>query len=192
MDGNDNMKKILIVVDYQYDFYHPDGALYVQGAEKLYDNILKIIPDFDGVIFTLDSHPINHCSFKKNGGIWPLHCVEGTLGATIPLEFVKQAKNYVFEYKGRSYNIEEYGAFNTIKNLDLILNFSHTFVEDCEFVICGVAGDYCVYETLKNMICLCDGTKNIKLYLNGIASIDGGTKLNNFIFDNYIKIYDPE
>jgi hypothetical protein len=30
------------------------------------------------------------------------------------------------------------------------------------------------------------------VYLNGIASIDGGTKLNNFIFDNYIKIYDPE
>lgn len=191
MDGNGSMKKILIVVDYQFDFYHPDGALYVPGAEKLYDNILKIIPDFDRVIFTLDNHPINHCSFKENGGIWPLHCVEGTLGATIPLEFVKQAKNYVFEYKGRSYNIEEYGAFNTIENLDLILNFSHTFVEDCEFVICGVAGDYCVYETLKNMIRLCDGTKNIKLYLNGIASIDGGTKLNNFIFDNYIKIYDP-
>lgn len=185
MDGNGNMKKILIVVDYQYDFYHPDGALYVPGAEKLYDNILKIIPDFDGVIFTLDSHPINHCSFKENGGIWPLHCVECTQGASIPLEFVKQAKNYVFKYKGMSYDAEEYGAFNSFDSLDFT-------IENCELVICGVAGDYCVYETLKNMIRLCDGTENIKLYLNGIASIDGGTKLNNFIFDNHIKIYDPE
>lgn len=186
------MKKILIVVDYQYDFYHPDGALYVPGAEKLYDNILKIIPNFDGVIFTLDSHPINHCSFKENGGIWPLHCVEGTQGASIPLEFIKQAKKYVFTYKGQSYNAEEYGAFNTIENLDFILTYSHIPIENCEFVICGVAGDYCVYETLKNMIHHCEGTKNIKLYLNGIASIDGGTKLNNFIFDNHIEIYDPE
>lgn len=192
MDGNGSMKKILIVVDYQYDFYHPDGALYVPGAEKLYDNILKIIPNFDGVIFTLDDHPINHCSFRENGGIWPLHCVEGTQGASIPLEFVKQAKNYVFEYKGMLYNAEEYGAFNIIENLDFTLDLLHTFIEDCEFVICGVAGDYCVYETLKNLIRHCDGTENIKLYLNGIVSIDDGYKLKNFIFDNHIEIYDPE
>lgn len=191
MDGNGNMKKILIVVDYQYDFYHPDGALYVPDAEKLYDNILKIIPNFDGVIFTLDSHPINHCSFKENGGIWPLHCVKGTLGSTIPLEFIKQAKNYVFEYKGMSYNAEEYGAFNIIENLDFTLDLLHTFIEDCEFVICGVTSDRCVYETLKNLIRHCDETENIKLYLKGIAGMDDGYKLKNFIFDNYIKIYDP-
>ena len=191
MDGNGSMKKILIVVDYQYDFYHPDGALYVPGAEKLYDNILKIIPDFDGVIFTLDNHPINHCSFKENGGIWPLHCVEGTQGASIPLEFVKQAKSYVFEYKGSPYNTEEYGAFNSIESLNFTLDLLSTFIENCEFVICGVASNYCVYETLKNLIRHCDGTENIKLYLNGIAGMDDGYKLKNFIFDNYIKIYDP-
>lgn len=28
-------KKILVVVDYQYDFFNPDGALYVNGGEKL-------------------------------------------------------------------------------------------------------------------------------------------------------------
>lgn len=185
------MKKILIVVDYQYDFYHPDGALYVPGAEKLYDNILKVIPNFDGVIFTLDSHPINHCSFKENGGIWPLHCVENTQGASIPLEFVKQAKKYSFEYKGMCSEVEEYGAFFETKLVyalypDFYLN------EKTEFVICGLCGDYCVLETLKNVIGLCAGTERISVYLKGIASIDGGTKLNNFIFDNHIKIYDLE
>lgn len=186
------MKKILIVVDYQYDFYHPDGALYVPGAEKLYDNILKIIPDFDGIIFTLDSHPINHCSFKENGGIWPLHCVEGTQGSSIPLEFVKQAKKYHLEYKGLTDYIEEYGAFRKKYYLETSLQLLNSTINECEFIICGIAGDYCVYETLKNLICHCEGIDRIKLYLNGIASIDGGNKLNNFIFDNHIKIYDPE
>ena len=184
------MKKILIVVDYQYDFYHPDGALYVPGAEKLYDNILKIIPDFDGVIFTLDSHPINHCSFKENGGIWPLHCVEGTLGSTIPLEFVKQAKNYYLEYKGMRSDMEEYCSFSE-SNLPHALYPDFYLNEDTEFVICGLCGDYSVLETLKNIISLCAGTERISIYLNGIVSMDAGYKLKNFIFDNYIKIYDP-
>ena len=184
------MKKILIVVDYQYDFYHPDGALYVPGAEKLYDNILKIIPNFDGVIFTLDNHPINHCSFKENGGIWPLHCVESTQGASIPLEFLKQAKKYSLEYKGMCAEVEEYGAFFET-NLAYALYPDFYLNKETEFVICGLCGDYCVLETLRNVLALCEAER-ISIYLNGIASIDGGTKLNNFIFDNRIKIYDPE
>lgn len=183
------MKKILIVVDYQYDFYHPDGALYVPGAEKLYDNILKIIPDFDGVIFTLDNHPINHCSFKENGGIWPLHCVEGTQGSTVPLEFLKQAKKYEFAYKGTNPYKEEYGALSKLPPYNLIRDFYIDW--RTEFVICGLYGDYCVLETLKNVISLLEGTDRISVYLNGIASMDDGYKLKNFIFDNYIKIYDP-
>lgn len=190
MDGNGSMKKILIVVDYQYDFYHPDGALYVPGAEKLYDNILKIISNFDEVIFTLDSHSINHCSFKENGGIWPLHCVENTQGASIPLEFAKQAKKYNFEYKGICPEVEEYGAF-TETSLSYTLYPDFRFNKETEFVICGLCGDYCVLETLKNVISLCGGTERVSVYLNGIASMDDGYKLKNFIFDNYIKIYDP-
>jgi nicotinamidase-related amidase len=87
--------------------------------------------------------------------------------------------------------VEEYGAFFETKLVyalypDFYLN------EKTEFVICGLCGDYCVLETLKNVIALCAGTDRISVYLNGIESIDGGTKLNNFIFDNHIKIYDPE
>ena len=41
------MENILIIVDYQKDFYDPNGSLYVKGGEKLLPNILKIIPNFD-------------------------------------------------------------------------------------------------------------------------------------------------
>ena len=82
------MKKILVVVDVQKDFYHPEGALYVKGGEVLPERIAKVIPQFDDVVFTLDWHPYNHCSFKENGGIWPKHCVAHSEGSSLPEEFL--------------------------------------------------------------------------------------------------------
>lgn len=191
-------KKILVVVDYQYDFFNPNGALYVNGGEKLQDKILKIIPDFDGVIFTQDCHPYYHCSFIDTGGEWPRHCVEDSIGAGIPIEFFDAAKNYVVEKKGMNYTQEEYGAFSDkksfcslvgeITNSDNLYYNKFAFNDEYEFVICGIAGEYCVLETLKNIIKHI-GTNKVSVYLDGIVSIDGGEKLNNFINENNIKIY---
>ncbi len=72
--------KTLVVVDVQHDFASPDGALYVKGSEIIANKVLEVIKDFDHVVFTLDFHPINHCSFVENGGIWPAHCVAYTEG----------------------------------------------------------------------------------------------------------------
>ena len=33
------------------------------------------------VVYTQDWHPADHTSFKEQGGIWPVHCVQGTEGA---------------------------------------------------------------------------------------------------------------
>lgn len=192
-------KKILIVVDYQYDFFNPDGALYVNGGEKLFNKILKIIPDFDGVIFTQDWHPINHCSFKENGGQWPIHCVEDSIGAGTPIELFSASKKYAVEKKGVYYKQEEYGAFSdkimlcslvgAIISPDDLENNRYIFNDnDYEFVICGIAGDYCVLETLKNIVKHV-GSDNVKVYLDGIVSIDGGTALNKYISENSIKNY---
>ena len=192
-------KKILIVVDYQYDFANPNGALYVNGGEKLQDKIIKIIPDFDAVIFTQDCHPYYHCSFIDTGGEWPRHCVEDSIGAGIPIEFFDAAKNYAVEKKGINYTQEEYGAFSDKKSLYSFVGeitnsdnlYYNKFVfnnDEYEFVICGIAGDYCVLETLKN-ITKHVGNNNVKVYLDGIVSIDGGEKLNNFIKENNIKTY---
>ncbi len=191
-------KKILIVVDCQYDFINPDGALYVNGAEKIENKVLDIIKDFDLVIFTQDYHPLSHCSFKENGGIWPIHCVCDTIGCGIPVKLFKESKDYYIEPKGNSIMHEEYGAFSSIENFSDILMYAFhnyckkeplTYIKDIdEIVICGVAGDYCVLETLKNIIEHI-GTKNISIYIDGIASIDGGKKLNNYIKENNIKIY---
>ena len=195
--------KILIVVDCQYDFINPNGTLYVNGAEQLQDKIATIIPNFDYVIFTKDSHPIKHCSFVENGGQWPAHCVYNTIGNGIPLEFMKLAKEYTFIDKGTNENKEEYSAFENKSDLLLLLdcedNYFNWAFEDLvdeqkllqsidEIVVCGVAGDYCVLETLKDIVSHI-GTDKVSVYLDGVASIDGGTTLNTFIKENNIKIY---
>ena len=194
-------KKILVVVDYQYDFFNPDGALYVNGGEKLHDKIMNIIPNFEHVIFTQDWHPVNHCSFKDNGGIWPVHCVGGTIGAGIPVEFMKASKSFACHPKGQLPDKEEYGAFSDKYDfaIECDYDFTNTYLDINEFidkslndveeiVVCGIAGDWCVLETLKNIIKHI-GTNKVSVYLDGIVSIDGGEKLNNFIKENNIKTY---
>lgn len=192
-------KKILVVVDYQYDFCNPNGALYVNGGEKLQDKIANIIPNFDGVIFTQDCHPYNHCSFIDMGGEWPRHCVEDSIGAGIPIEFFNAAKHYAVEKKGMDYTQEEYGAFSDkISLCSLVGAITHpddlyynkfVFNDDkYEFVICGLVDMYCVIETLKNIIKHV-GVENVSVFMDGIGSFDDHKKFKKYIIDNKIKIY---
>lgn len=189
-------KKILVVVDYQYDFKDPNGSLYVTGGEKLQDKILKIIPNFDGVVFTQDSHPVDHCSFKENGGIWPTHCVQNTIGAGIPVELLKAAKDYVLVLKGEHSDREEYGAFDSTRDAIPFDEAYGSMFYDEPFanstldsvVVCGIAGDYCVLETLKNIVTDV-GPEKVSVYLDGVVSIDGGTALNAYMFENHIATY---
>jgi nicotinamidase-related amidase len=186
------MKKVLVVVDVQKDFYHPDGALYVKGGEVLPERITKVIPEFDYVIFTVDWHPYNHCSFKENGGIWPVHCVAYTEGASLPKEFMPYFKeihdNTCFNIimKGMNSQKEEYGAD------PIMIMCSHDEnPEECEFVFSGIAGDYCVKETIKNFIEEYPTIK-VSVYLDGVASIDDGTTIREFMKENNIEEWKPQ
>ena len=48
-----------------------------------------------------------------------------------------------------------------------------------------MAGDYCVLETLKNLELI-----RPMVYLDGIASLDGGIKLNNYIESNNTRLFE--
>lgn len=74
----------LIVVDVQNDFC-PGGALAVAGGDAVVPVLNQWIEAFRRsgrpVVYTQDWHPADHLSFKERGGIWPVHCVQGTRGA---------------------------------------------------------------------------------------------------------------
>lgn len=172
---------IIIAVDLQNDFI--TGFLKVNGAEKACDNLLQLIwkntKEISKIIFTVDWHPVNHCSFSANGGEWPRHCIQYTEGASISEKVIINCiyNNIPYEIvtKGTDPSKEEYGAFsNSIPNI----------TEGEEVVVCGIAGDYCVLHTLENILHL-----KPKVFLDGIASIDGGEKLKKFIKENDLDIF---
>ena len=180
----------LIIVDCQNDFI--TGTMSVKGAKNAVEEIKKFIKnkkkEIDKIIFTVDWHPYNHVSFKKYGGKWPQHCVQYTPGACIEPKLLKFVQSLSIDYevsqKGYDPCFEQYGAFDYIELVqDATRNhyyFDSIVSADAttDFVVCGIAGEYCVKSTIENMI-----EENIipKIFMPGIISIDGGRIFNKFI-----------
>lgn len=169
----------IIIVDLQKDFYHPNGSLSVKGAEAFPAKIAKLVPEYDNVFLTLDWHPLNHCSFRQNGGPWPVHCLKYSWGASLPDEVLGvidiTRQNVFYYHKGdRSYE-EEYAAFNAITDNQLKALRNSERID-----ICGLCGDYCVGLTIKRLVEL--GLKEkLNVMTDCIGSIDGGTVLEGII-----------
>ncbi|MBA2751474.1 MAG: isochorismatase family protein [Actinobacteria bacterium] len=77
----------LVVVDVQNDFADPGGGLAVPGGHE-------VVPVVNGeiamaqrsgslVVYTQDWHPPTTPHFRTEGGLWPVHCVQGTWGAEL-------------------------------------------------------------------------------------------------------------
>ena len=139
--------EIMVVVDLQRDFI--DGTLPATDGTRVTEPIKRVLPKFDKVYFTLDWHPWNHCSFKDFGGIWPQHCVRYTVGAGLPDGILDglDLDNVRFLPKGMNVDKEEYGQFETVKADD-----QDFFVKGDKVVVCGIAAEYCVLESLKNLV----------------------------------------
>lgn len=190
--------KTLIIVDFQYDFANKKGALYVNGAgaaEKKIINLLNSNKDINNVIFTMDWHEYCDESFEINGGKWPIHCLQNTIGAGVSEKLVKSCwQNGLvpeFIYKGDCPDTEEYGAFSKFyydeTGVELTNHNTNNSVKilNKDVIVCGLAGDYCVKETIQNLL---KTNLNIEVFTDGIASIDDGTTLNNFIQEKELSI----
>lgn len=176
--------KILVAVDVQRDFFDPTGSLYVGGSEELPAKIAAIADEYDAVIFTLDLHPGNHCSFASEGGIWPSHCVAYTQGAGLPDCFssilAKGSEHVQLFLKGQEPDKEQYGAFEDLCEDSVI----YAWLKNCDSVdVCGIAGDYCVKESTANILKVVPASK-VSILMDCVRSIDGGTALDAFIAEN--------
>lgn len=177
--------KMLMIIDPQIDFI--DGSLPVPGAGDAMDSLTDYLKDSDGdykvKIITADRHPYNHFSFKDNGGPWPRHCIQDSVGAAIwPRLFdmfhATAGKNLIL-HKGETWNKEEYSIFRNDSAADSIRSL--VAENDIRHIdICGLAGDVCVLDSLKDgMRIFPDVTFHVLERYS--PSIDGGTKLSGFI-----------
>lgn len=174
----------LVVIDPQVDFV--SGSLAVSSAHEAMNYLtqwgLEHIEEIESVVFTSDQHPFDHCSFTSQGGVWPSHCVRYTEGAAItpellPLvhEVYRRHIPFCMVEKATTPERDSYSAFSeTVPSA----------IEQAQrIVLTGIAGDYCVLESLKDLI-RHGYAKHITLLSAGIAHIDDGSTLRGFVAAN--------
>lgn len=168
------MKK-MIVIDCQNDFI--SGTLACHKAERAVDTIIDYLneKEVDQVYYSLDWHNLENQSFEVNGGIWPVHCVANTWGSALSDEFEKKIKKEKLKpslvnnyYKGKDDRIEEYSAFYA-QNKDGDVLFEQI---DQEVVIAGIASEYCVLETIKELV---NRGVKVKALKKGLGYVDKET-----------------
>jgi len=136
----------LILVDVQNDFC-PGGALPVPEGDKVVpalNALLQRVRAF--TVATRDWHPPNHCSFKPQGGIWPVHCVAGTPGADFHPTLATDRVAHVISKATRPEE-EAYSGFQGTALADLLRKrgIRRVFVG-------GLATDYCVKATALDAV----------------------------------------
>ena len=143
----------LLVVDVQNDFADPSGSLSVAGGEaivpRVNDEIAAARTAGALVVYTQDWHPPVTPHFSKDGGIWPTHCVQATWGARfhprleVDGEVVRKGADGGDGYSGFSVRNPESGETSPTTLESLLRGRGIDRV-----VICGLATDYCVVETV--------------------------------------------
>ena len=185
-------KKLLLLVDVQYDFIN--GSLAVSGAPAVMDSLAAYIAEqpaetFSQIVMTADFHPYNHSSFKDNGGMWPVHCVAYSHGASIyqpVFEAVnKQIPCSPVLTKGDNVSVDEYSIMaNAASAKKLLRIIEENGIQ--EIYVAGLCGDYCVGNSIKDLVQAGHG-KKIRVLTRFIGNSDDGTTLRNIIKDNNLQ-----
>jgi nicotinamidase/pyrazinamidase len=93
--------------------------------------------------------------------------------------------------KGEHRDKEEYSIFQNEmcgKVLTQQLQHFQNQDEDTYVDVCGIAGDYCVLETIKGLKDIIN-PEHISVLMDLVASIDGGEKLTEFLDNNGINYF---
>lgn len=137
----------LVVVDVQQDFL-PGGALGIQGGDTIVPVLNRYVAQFHArglpIFVTRDWHPPDHCSFKEQGGLWPVHCIAGSPGSLPPPNF-QPPVSVVMIYKAIDQNTEAYSTFQ-----DTLLDRHLRALKVRRLFIGGLATDYCVLNTVHD------------------------------------------
>jgi nicotinamidase/pyrazinamidase len=139
----------LLIVDAQNDFF-PGGALPVAQGDEIIPVInawIEAAVAADIAIFaSRDWHPANHCSFKAQGGPWPVHCVQNSTGAQIHHDIKLPATTVIINTADDPLK-EGYSAFSGKTEEGVPLANALKSLGINRIWVNGLALDYCVCET---------------------------------------------
>jgi len=179
-------KIIFWEVDVQVDFMLPGGQLYVPGAEKIIPNVNRLVETVrNGRVFLIssaDAHNLDDAELRD----WPPHCMKGSPGADLLPEACAPRRLLIPNEMGPAVPGDLNGVQQVIfqKNqLDVFTNphadallkrltetSSPAFEANPEFVVFGVATEYCVR-------CAADGLLRkgcrVAIVTDAIKALDG-------------------
>lgn len=175
-------KTALLIVDLQEDFLPPIGSLAVANGRELIKPIIDLMKSdkyhWDAIIATKDYHPSDHISFalahamkpystmviecpdgsgkSKLHTLWPVHCVQNTMGSEFPLEFknefdkllIQQEVPTAIVLKGYLQDREYYSCFQDVWGIHK--TECAKFLKDngiTDVVAVGIAYDFCVMNS---------------------------------------------
>ena len=143
----------LVVVDVQNDFADPQGSLAVSGGLDVVAatnaEVAAATAAGAPVFYTQDWHPADTPHFAKDGGTWPVHCVQDTWGAqlhpdlVVRGEVVRKGEHGEDGYSGFTMRDPQSGELVPTPLAGLLRDAG---VE--QLVVVGLATDYCVRATV--------------------------------------------
>lgn len=164
----------LLVVDVQNDFADPKGSLYVNGGQDVVPLINREIERAKAagakVFYTQDWHPQTTPHFEKDGGIWPVHCVQGTWGAefhpdlVVDGQVVQKGSNGEDGYSGFTMRDPVSGDTVPTPLADLLGAAGVT-----QLVVAGLTTDYCVKSSVLDAR---DRGYPVTVLQNGIRAVN--------------------
>ncbi len=185
------MARMLLIVDPQVDFIN--GSLPVPGAEPAMEQLADYILLSDGryslKLLTADRHPYGHSSFADCGGPWPRHCVHDSVGAAIWSSVFEAAYSTsgptIVMHKGEATDSDQYSIFQNPDAAASIRSLiSRHGITDID--ICGLAGDVCVLNTLRDALHILPGI-SLRVLRRFSPSLDGGLLLDAAIAEHNLQ-----
>jgi nicotinamidase/pyrazinamidase len=157
-----------MAIDVQADLL-PSGRLPVPGMAAVVKRLNRYLGVFAAkalpVLATRRWHPIDHCSFTPQGGVWPAHCIQATPGAALIAD-LRCPKGTRVVAHGSDPSRDAHSAFagTGLEALLRSLGVRRLFVG-------GALADYGVLQTVQDALAL--GFEVVVLE-DALAARDGG------------------